>query len=1114
MFGLIDNLARLSRAVATLGAALAVALTLGLNAAAAFGDASPHWAIRSLAQPTIFAAGDNERCEAQSVCDSYSLRVTNVGGAASSGAPVIIRDSLPEHVAVSAIAAHDLARGELEEAFAEFLGLGKLECSVTPLQCTYPEHVPAGDSLQITIKVTVTDNTPAGVTNHAEVEGGGAGLATTGEPSTAPNLVNHEPSGFGLQDFSIGIYRPDGNTDVQAGDHPASLTTSFDLTSRIWGAANGEHAYIPVQDPKTITVDLPMGLIGDPTATPQCPEANLDLNTGGSGCPANTRIGTVVLNRMGQDEYSQRSRVLKIGSEEFQQPEPEVSDLYNMVPEPGHPATFGFRFIAAAVLMYARVVPTPRGYRVRVTVPDIPHVSSQLKVNGASLTFFGDPPERNGAAREHSAFLTNPTRCAGPVDLMSARMEATSWVNPGEAAVAEAPVYPQITGCNMLQFNPAIEVTPNVTQADTPSGYEIDLKVPQTPSLAPMLATPDLKDATVTLPEGVSLSPSAADGLEGCTEGQINLLGTETAVDGLEHAAHGDCPAKSEIGDVTIATPLLHEKLEGHLYVAAPKCGGEAQPECIEVSATNGELFGLYLEAEGAGVDIKLKGTVQADPHTGQLTTRFDENPQLPFSDLKLRIKGGARAPLANPQSCGPATATADLSPWSAPETPDASPSWSFNVDWDGNGGACPARPPFGPSFTAGTVNPIGGGFSPFTLTVSRQDREQDLGGVTVRTPPGLLGKIAEVKLCGEPQASQGLCGPHSLIGHTQVAAGAGSHPFWLSGSVYLTTSYKGASFGLSIVVPEKAGPFNLGNEVVRAAINVDPHTSALTVTSDPLPQHKDGVSFRLQTINVTIDRPNFTFNPTNCAQQQITGTIAGALPDGSPGSTVPVSTPFAVVGCKNLPFKPTFKVLTQAKTSKANGASLHVKVTSRPGQANIGKVKVDLPKQLPSRLTTLQKACRDATFNANPASCPAGSVVGAASAVTAVLKSPLTGPAYLVSHAGAAFPDLVIVLQGEGITLDLVGNTDIKKGVTISTFNSVPDAPISTFDLVLPEGPHSALAAYGNLCKSKLNMPTAITGQNGAVIKQTTRIAVAGCPKHKKARRARTHRHDRRARR
>jgi hypothetical protein len=292
------------------------------------------------------------------------------------------------------------------------------------------------------------------------------------------------------------------------------------------------------------------------------------------------------------------------------------------------------------------------------------------------------------------------------------------------------------------------------------------------------------------------------------------------------------------------------------------------------------------------------------------------------------------------------------------------------------------------------------------------------------------------------------------------------------------------------------AGPYNLGTIVVRASIHVDPSTAALTVTSDPLPRIIDGVPLRIRTITVAIDKPGFMFNPTNCAQQAITGTVGGAQPNGAAGSAAAVSSPFSATGCKNLPFKPTFTVLTQAKTSKANGAYLHVKVASGPGQANIAQVKTDLPVRLPSRLTTLQHACIAATFEANPASCPHDALVGTATAVTPVLKKPLTGPAYLVSHGNAAFPDLEIVLQGEGITLILDGNTDIKKGITSSYFKAVPDAPVSSFDLVLPTGPRSLLTANGSLCAKPLAMPTKIVGQNGAVVKQTTKIAVSGCPK------------------
>jgi hypothetical protein len=411
---------------------------------------------------------------------------------------------------------------------------------------------------------------------------------------------------------------------------------------------------------------------------------------------------------------------------------------------------------------------------------------------------------------------------------------------------------------------------------------------------------------------------------------------------------------------------------------------------------------------------------------------------------------------------------------------------------------------PFAPSLTGGSTNVQAGAFTPFTVTMSREDGNQNLSGIQLHLPPGLLGVLSSVKPCGEPQASQGACGPESLIGHTVVSVGLGSDPFTVSGGqVFITGSYKGAPYGLSITEPARAGPFDLGTVIVRASISVDPHTSALTVTSDPLPTILDGIPLQIKHVNATIDRPGFTLNPTNCSSLQLAGTLSSAQ-----GATSVSSVPFQVSNCATLPFKPKFTVLTQARTSKANGASLHVKVASGSGQANIAKVKVDLPKQLPSRLTTLQKACVDDVFNANPAACPPESAVGTATAVTPLLAHPLTGPAFLVSHATAAFPDLVIVLQGEGITLYLDGNTNIKKGITSSTFNSVPDAPITTFDLVLPEGPHSVLAtnlpekAKASMCGQSLTMPTAITGQNGAVVKQTTKIAVSGCPKAKKAKR------------
>jgi hypothetical protein len=299
-------------------------------------------------------------------------------------------------------------------------------------------------------------------------------------------------------------------------------------------------------------------------------------------------------------------------------------------------------------------------------------------------------------------------------------------------------------------------------------------------------------------------------------------------------------------------------------------------------------------------------------------------------------------------------------------------------------------------------------------------------------------------------------------------------------------------------VVPANAGPFHLGNVIVRASVAVDPHTAALTVTTDALPQVVDSVPIRLRKVVVDVNRPGFIFNATNCVALKLEGTISGLEGfTATHGSSVGVSSAYNPSGCAGLAFKPKFVVATSGKTSKAKGASLAVKLTypTGAGYANIAKVKVDLPKQLPSRLTTLQKACVAAVFEANPANCPAASVVGMAKATTPILPVPLEGSAYFVSHGGEAFPSLIVVLQGYGVTVDLVGTTFISKaGITSSTFKAVPDVPVHTFELTLPEGKYSALAANGNLCTSKLAMPTAFVGQNGAEIHQSTKITVAGC--------------------
>ncbi len=1045
-----------------------------LSTPSALAAASTGWTVRSVAEPTGFSS-DKGR---------YVLLATNVG-ATPSEAPITISDTLPADVELIAGRGEDL---RTEDDFG---------CKMSnPVECTYGAQVAPGDTLLVRIEVKVKKGVSGDILNYTSVSEGGTSRAAATETTT----VGEAPAAFDIKDFNLQLFNAGGALDTLAGDHPYTLATSFDLASVSPTAGR----YGPFEEAKDVVVDLPLGIVGDPLVAPKCRLSALMLRSGVTACPVASKIGAVVVEDSG-------------GSfDPSEAPDENVTALYNLVPEAGYPAEFGFTYFGVPAVLYASLAYTGVGYVLRTAVPGV----FEADVSGVSLVLFGNPAKRD-SDESGSPFFTNPVDCsAGP---LSARMKANSWRDPGDWAEATSTVYPGITDCDMLQFSPSLHVHPETSQADEPAGYEVNLEVPQNEeSLTP--GTPELRNATVTLPAGVSVSPSAADGLVGCEATGPNGIdmpangppgaernpdeageGEAIGPDGLAHLTAGHCPSASTIGTVEVATPLLPSPLEGHVYLATPRCGGSGQPVCTAADAMNGNLFGLYLEAAGSGVVLKLAGKASVDPATGQLTASFTENPELPFSDLKIRLKGGARAPLANPQACGQATASSVMTPWSAPVTPDVTPLAPFDIDWNGAGEPCPASLPFAPGFIAHTTTPAAGAFSPFVLALTRTDRMQYLSRLQVRMPQGLLGTLAGVALCPEPQAAQGACSAASHIGTATVAAGAGSHPFWVAGQVYLTGPYEGSPFGLSVVVPAQAGPFNLGAVVVRAHIDVDPSTAAITITSDPLPQIIDGVPLRVQAVDVDVERPGFIFNPTECTQKAVTGTVAGAQ-----GASVSVSAPFAAGGCAALPFKPKFTVSTQGQTSKKDGASLDVKIVAGAGQANIARVAVSLPKQLPSRLTTIQKACPEATFAANPALCPAASDVGTSKAVTPLLGVPLTGPIYLVSHGGAAFPDLVLVLQGEGVRLDLVGSIDISKSITSSTFATVPDAPISSFEARFPEGPHSALTtalagkAKGSLCGTKLTMPTTIIGHNGARVQQSTRIAVTGCAKAPKAERKR----------
>lgn len=1074
-----------------------IAALAGSPSALAVEPAS-HLTIRAGQFPTHFRAADEAGCEqwlaesreieGNSPCDSFQVTVTNTGSLPVGG-PIVVKDTLP--AGVTAIGARFYwatnpveELGKLIEERSAGSQIGEWPAGELPVACTiegtpqtvscpfgpgevyeHEEILKMDNRLKLEIHVT-TKGAASDEQNKASVSSSGVLEASTEEP----DVLSDELPPFGVSSFLAPSVAADGRPDTQAGDHPSGLTTT--LVANTIMQLNPESTFVepmsvtPVRD---VVVDLPPGFLGSAIAAPKCTYAQLQIAL--TSCPKDTRIGHVVTEPEGLDGVD--------------------SSLYNMVPKEGHVAEFGLTDILYHThSIVAMIAPTPSGYVARAIAREIPSVPLADVISD----IFGDPAQANENELPQVPMFTNPADCDGQP--LQTKLYIDSWKNKGafnldgtpepEGAGWSAATYesPPVMGCNLLHFAASMSAKPDTSAGDSPTGLDFDLTVPQTEEPG-KLATPPLRDATVLMPAGMTVDPSSATGLEACSESQIGWKGA--TLSNFTEAAP-TCPEGSRIGTVEVTTPLLEKPVVGSVYLAAQN----ENPFNALLAAY------IVIDDPTTGTIVKVPGKLETNPETGQITGKFDENPQFPFSEFKLRFFGGSRGELATPQSCGVFTTSSDLMPWSAPDSgPDATPSSSFGIDSN-----CALG--FSPSFTAGTTNNQAGAFTPFTLTVARQDGEQHLTGLTVTTPPGLLGVLKSVVQCPEPQASEGTCGPGSQIGETTVSSGVGPEPYVVKGGrVYLTGPYNGGPFGLSIVVPAVAGPFNLGNVVTRSSIRINPVTAQVTVVSDPLPLMvnsveglRSGIPSDIRTVNVTINRPGFEFNPTNCSPMSVTGTLTGAQ-----GAVVPVSSSFEAANCTTLPFHPSFTAATSGKASKANGAEFIVKVAAKPGEANIAKTDLTIPAILPSRLTTIQKACVNAVFEANPANCDEGSVIGTATVHSPDIKSPLTGPAYLVSHGGAAFPDVEFVLQGEGIELILDGHTDIKKGVTYSRFETVPDAPIETFETVLPTGPHSALTAdvpekldY-NLCGQNIQAPTTITAQNGAVINQTTKVAIAGCP-------------------
>ncbi|MGH2902878.1 MAG: hypothetical protein ACRDK7_04745 [Solirubrobacteraceae bacterium] len=1011
-----------------------------------------------------------------------------------------------------------------------------------------------GEQLRLLIHVGVPSGASGTLVNRAEVEGGGAAPVA----AESSNPASAEEAQSGLEEFRAALTGADGLPVHGADSHPYQYTTSFAVNlNPNPDPTNIEDQFIPAKgDLKDLEFPLPPGLVGNPTAVRRCTAQQfntIQLTKADSlnECPDGSAVGVIAVRQLeGGGELS-------------------LAPLYDLVPPRGMPAQLGFQVLGLPFYIdtklrsdgdygiTAYLQNTAEAKRItaaQATIWGVPADPSHDRLRGHCVQTEegGCPPEAHAVERP---FLRLPSSCELQLPFS---LSFDTWLHPEIYAGGES-VEPVPVGCAVPPFEPSIEAQPTSSLADSGTGLNIDLHVPQPEGCSEEakvvnceIGEADLRDAKVVLPAGMTVNPSSADGLGSCSEAQVGYLPQRSAEAGHPRftSEAAECPDASKVGSVEVFTPLLGHPLPGAMYLAAQ----DANPF--------GSLLAVYIAVYDpvSGVVVKLPGRVTLDAASGQLTASFEENPQLPFNDFKVDLFSGSRAALTTPFGCGSYSASTLMTSWGAPEGKDATPSSQpFTVAGAPGGAPCvagEAQAPNTPMFEAGTASPVAGAFSPFVLKLAREDASQHFSGLNVTLPRGLLGKIAGLPQCpqaaieaalarshegeGAVELAQPSCPRDSEVGVVRVGAGS-SAPYYVTGHAYFAGPYKGAPFSMVIVTPAVAGPFDLGAVVVRAGLYVDPSTAQVTVRSDPFPAILDGIPLDIRSVGVEIGRPGFTFNPTSCDVMAVTGEESSAA-----GQTAGLSDRFQAGGCTSLPFHPTLTASTQGKTSKVDGASLNVVVSSAGlGQANIAKVELTIPKILPSRLTTLQKACTDAQFNANPAGCPTASDIATAVVHTPILSSPLVGPAYFVSHGAAAFPDVEIVLQGEGVKLVLDGKTQIKDGVTYSRFETVPDAPFTTFEFNAPQGPYSIFTAIGNLCATKttktvtvkkrvkvkhrgqvvrkhgrvvyktkkvkknlstpqsLTIPTEIVGQNGAVIEQNTKVAVTGCTNAKPAKKA-----------
>ena len=1012
--------------------------------------------------------------------------------------PIAVRTKIPAGLEAVAMSGRVNINGQ---------NRGFATCNVEQLECDFDGELFPYQQLEVVVSVVVSGaGASSGAVTQASVEGGGAGAARTLERP----LHSGAGEASGVEEYNVTSEEPEGRPDSRAGSHPFQLTTTLNLDQALEQINTPQqHGIVgtPAALPKDFHFKLPPGLVGNPTPFSQCTDAQFGklLPGGRDECSPRTALGVATVTFFEPNE---------LGLTTDQVP------VFNLAPLAGEPARFGL-IVDGALVTLDVSVRTGSDYGVTVNVDN---VSELVGIVASDVTIWGVPGDpRHDTQRgwaclkedigeevpgescdpenqQHPLpFLSLPTICAGA---LQSSAEEDTWQDAGvftQFGLTEPMV--SLVGCNHLPFTPGISVAPDVTEASAPTGLTVDVHFPLRGEADPAgVVESTLKNTTVALPEGVTVNPAGAGGLEACSEGQIGYLGAESApsedllfTPGLPTPF---CPNGAKVGTVEIETPLLPNPLKGGVYLASQ----EANPF--------GSLIALYLVAQDpvSGTLVKLAGHVSLNEQTGQVVTSFNNAPPLPFANLRLHFFEGARAALSTPARCGAYAASAAFAPWSGEANVTASPG--FTISSGPGGKPCTGVSPFAPSLAAGTSDINAGAFSPLTTSISREDGEQQLQSVQLHFPAGVSGILTGVKLCHEAEANAGSCGQESLIGHSTASVGVGDQPYTVTGGeVFLTESYQGAPFGVSIVTPAVAGPFNLGKVVVRGKVEVDPRSAALTVSTGTIPHILDGIPLDIKRVNVTIDRPHFSFNPTNCDPLSIDGGVSSVE-----GAQASLGASFQLANCAVLKFTPKIAVSTAGHGSKPKGTSLHFKISypahSMGSQAWFEETKIDLPKQLPARNTTLQQACLAHVFEIERARCPAGSKIGTATVHTPVLPVPLTGPIYFVSYGGAKFPEAVFVLKGYGVTIELHGETFISKaGITSATFRNTPDVPFENIEVAIPAGRFSEFGInlpekdHYDLCGHKLSMPTLFKAQNGLEIHQNTPISVTGCPKaHKKS--------------